>query len=97
MSVTRDDVIKIAKLARLRIDEAAVDEFTEQFGRILAYVGKLNEVDTTGVPPTAHVVPAFDAGALRPDIEAPPLPHEEALAMAPDHNTGHFNVPKVIE
>ena len=97
MSVTREDVLKIAKLAKLQFAENEIDAFTEQFQRILAYVEKLNEVDTTGVPPTAHVVPIGGEGAFRPDVPTPSLPHDEVLAMAPDHHDGYFSVPKVIE
>lgn len=97
MNVTREDVLKIAKLAKLQFKENEVDAFTEQFQRILTYVEKLNELDTTGVPPTAHVVPAADEGGFRPDTLQPSLPHGEAIAMAPDHTEGHFSVPKVIE
>ena len=98
VSVTREDVVKIAGLANLRFDDAQVDAFTEQFQRILQYIEKLSEVDVEGVEPTSHVslTPGFEERLLRPDEPRPSLPVEEALGNAPDPGHDHFKVPKVI-
>ncbi|MBI1748333.1 MAG: Asp-tRNA(Asn)/Glu-tRNA(Gln) amidotransferase subunit GatC [Acidobacteria bacterium] len=97
MKVNKEDVLKIAQLAKLSFGENEVDTFTEQFQRMLTYVETLNKVDTTGVPPTAHVVPAADEGAFRLDASTTSLAHEDAVAMAPDQCGGHFGVPKIID
>jgi aspartyl-tRNA(Asn)/glutamyl-tRNA(Gln) amidotransferase subunit C len=95
MKITRQEVEHVALLARLQLDEAEITTFTGQMDAILAYVDKLNELDTTGIVPTSHAVPmenAFRADEVRPSIGV-----ENALANAPDRVEGFFRVPKVIE
>jgi aspartyl-tRNA(Asn)/glutamyl-tRNA(Gln) amidotransferase subunit C len=95
MKITREDVIKVGELARLKLDDEEVATFTGQMDAILAYVGKLNELDTSGITPTAHAVPlenAFRNDEVRPSIGA-----DSALAAAPDRIEDFFRVPKVIE
>lgn len=93
---TREDVRRIATLARLRLtaDEEAL--FARQLGDILTYVETVRAADTTGVPPTAQAIAA--PRALRADERRPSLPREEALAAAPDaaRDAGLFRVPRVI-
>ena len=98
MEVTREEVLKIADLAKLHFSEAELDEFTSQFRRILEYVEKLKEVDVHGVAPTSHVAPAegFAQCILREDAARPSSSEGEALANAPDPGSGHFRVPKVL-
>jgi aspartyl-tRNA(Asn)/glutamyl-tRNA(Gln) amidotransferase subunit C len=98
VDVTRDDVLKIAELAKLRFDEEELDSFTRQFRRILDYVEKLKEVRVEGVQPTSHVASIDDLewGTLRRDEVHKSLSEEEALSGAPDAGSGHFKVPKVI-
>ncbi len=98
MSITRAEVLKIAGLARLYFGEDELDAFTAQFQRILDYVEQLKQVDVTDIEPTSHVslTAGFDSGALRTDMVKPSLPVEESLANAPDANSGHFRVPKVL-
>mgnify|MGYP002779708188 FL=1 len=100
MSVTREQVAKIAALARIRMDEPALDRMVPEFNAILAFVEQLGEVDTVGVEPMTAVIP--QALRLRDDVvDADPLTgggrREDVLANAPAAEHGFFGVPKVIE
>ena len=95
MKITRAEVEHVARLARLELSAAEAETFTGQMDAILAYVDKLNELDTAGITPTSHAVPvenAFRADEVRPSIGI-----DNALANAPDRVEGFFRVPKVIE
>lgn len=93
---TRDDVAGIAALANLELDAPELELFARQLGEILAYAEQVQQVDTSGIPPTAAVV-TRDA-ADRDDVVRPSLPLAEALANAPDPavDAGLFKVPRVI-
>lgn len=94
MKITKDEVMHVAELARLDLDENAVELYTKQLGDILTYMETLNRVDTENVPPTSHAT--FTDSAFREDeVKASILP-EEALANAPQSEDGSFVVPKVI-
>ena len=95
IKISLDEVLRVARLARLSPspDEAAA--LAHDLGAILGYVASLNEVDTQGVEPTSHAV-SLSSG-LRPDQVVPSLPTEEALAAAPASHDGGFSVPKVLE
>ena len=100
MSVDRETVAKIASLARLKMDEDALDRLVPEFNMILAWVEQLGEVDTSGVEPMTAVIP--QALRLRDDVvDADPLTgggiRDEVLANAPAAEHGFFAVPKVIE
>jgi len=95
MKISKDEVVKVAELARLEFTDEELDEFTEQLGNILTYIEKLGELDTTGVEPTSHVLDI--ATPLRDDKVARWLTQEEALSNAPDVEDGYFAVPQVIE
>ena len=95
MKITRDDVIKIAELARIEFAEEELEKFSEQLGNILTYIGKLNELDTKDVEPTSHVLDL--ATPLREDTVVEWLSREEALENAPREEDGFFVVPQVIE
>jgi aspartyl-tRNA(Asn)/glutamyl-tRNA(Gln) amidotransferase subunit C len=95
MSITRDDVAKVAALARLELTGEEEALYTEQLGKILAYVEQLSEVDTEGVEPTTYTVPL--RSVFREDEVKPSLPHEDALRNAPDKGRGAFKVPNIIE
>ena len=95
MKITREEVEKVALLARLDLTEDEKDIFTGQMDAILAYVDKLNELDTSGVIPTAHAVPMENA--FRDDEERPSIGVDNALANAPERADGFYRVPKVIE
>ena len=96
--IDRDEVLKIAGLARLSFDPEALDQFAGQFRRILDYIEKLKEVDVEGIEPTSHVSLPADSGthALREDRVRPSLSAAEALSNAPDPGCGQFRVPRVI-
>jgi aspartyl-tRNA(Asn)/glutamyl-tRNA(Gln) amidotransferase subunit C len=92
----RADVERVAALAHLALTDEERERFTQQLAQILAYAEQIREVDTSGVPPTSHVLtrhPAFRADEVRPS-----LPREEALANAPeaDPAAGLFKVPRVL-
>jgi aspartyl-tRNA(Asn)/glutamyl-tRNA(Gln) amidotransferase subunit C len=93
---TRDEVAAIAALAQLALDDAELDLFARQLGDILSYADQVQQVDTTGVPPTERV-PA-DAVSDRDDRVQPSLDRDTVLAAAPDANVdrGFFRVPRVI-
>jgi len=95
MKITKREVDHVAVLARLDLSENEKDTLTEQLSNILTYVDKLNELDTTGVEPTSHVLDI--SNVMREDAPAQSLPQERALANAPDKAAGHYKVPKIIE
>jgi len=100
MSVTREQVAKIASLARIQMDEAALGRMVPEFNAILAFVEQLGEVDTSSVDPMMAVIP--QELRLRADVvDADPLTgggrQAAVLANAPAAEHGFFGVPKVIE
>ncbi len=95
MKITRAEVEHVARLARLELSAEEAEIFTGQMDAILAYVDKLNELDTTGITPTSHAVPVENA--FRADEERPSIGTDNAMANAPDRVDGFFRVPKVIE
>ncbi len=94
MALSREEVLHVAELARLSLGPEEVELFTRQLNDILAYVEKLQELDTTAVTPLAHVIPIFNA--FREDEVRAGLPPDEALKNAPAREEGSFLVPKVI-
>lgn len=94
-AITPEEVEHVANLARLEFNEEEIDQFTHQLGRILDYIGKLNELDTTDVPPTSHVLPIHNVS--KEDAVKPSYDRELVFATAPETEEGHFDVPKVIE
>ena len=92
---SRAEVEAVAALANLELTEQEVDLFSRQLGNILTYVEQLQQIDTTGVPPTASVI---TRESDREDAPAPSLDRAAALANAPDANpdAGFFKVPRVI-
>ena len=95
MSISRQQVEYIAKLARIELDEGEVERFQEDLSAILDYVEKLEELDTEEVEPTTHAVLSEMAG--RADEREESLSREEVLENAPDSDDGQFRVPKVVE
>lgn len=93
--ITKEDVLHAADLARLALTEEETELYTAQIKRILGYVEKLSELDTTGVKPTAYTV--SQKSAMREDIVKASLPREEALANGPVSERGCFKVPRIIE
>jgi aspartyl-tRNA(Asn)/glutamyl-tRNA(Gln) amidotransferase subunit C len=95
MKITRKEVEHVARLARLELTEEEKVLFTSQLDGILAYVDKLNELNTDGIVPTSHAVPMENA--FREDLVIPSIGLDHALANAPDRSGNFFRVPKVIE
>jgi aspartyl-tRNA(Asn)/glutamyl-tRNA(Gln) amidotransferase subunit C len=95
MSVTKNEVEHIAKLAKLKFDENEIDDFTSQLNTILEYVDKLNELDTENVSPLSH--PIEGQNVFREDILKESIPTSEALKNASQKNNEYFKVPKVIK
>lgn len=94
MKITRQDVEHVARLSRLDFG-GEIEQFTAQLDAILSYMDKLNELDTSGVEPMAHVLPLRNV--TRPDTVHQSLPQERALANAPEQQDGYFKVPRIIE
>jgi len=94
MKITREEVEKTARLARLELNGEESGRITAQLDNILSYVAKLDELDTSGVPAETHLFNA--ANAFREDAVKPSLPREAALANSPCHDDAAFVVPRVI-
>ncbi len=90
-----DEVEHVARLARLALSEDEKERMREQLGAILAYIGKLEELDVQGVEPTSHAVPLVNV--TREDEPRPCLDRDEAMAGAPDRAGEFFRVPRIIE
>jgi len=93
--IDKDTVRHIALLSRLELDDANVERFTRELGEILAYVDKLDELDTRNVPPTSHPIPMENV--FRADVARPSLTVEDALANAPEKEDVFFKVPPIIQ
>ena len=94
-TLTRDDVLRVANLARLELSEAEAERMAAELAQILDHVEALQALDTEGVVPTAHAIPL--ATPMRDDEPAPGLDPDVALANAPRREGDAFAVPKVIE
>ncbi len=95
MSLTNDDVAKVALLARLRLSPDELATFTGQLNAIVDFVNQLQEPDTEGVEPLAHGIEVRNV--FRDDVRGPALPREKALANAPQRNDEGFLVPAVLD
>ena len=95
MSVNVDEVKNIAKLAKLKLSDDEVQEFTKGMNQILDYMDKLNELDTSNVKPLSH--PLEKVNVFREDELKTSIEREEALKNAPDRTDEFFRVPKVIK
>jgi aspartyl-tRNA(Asn)/glutamyl-tRNA(Gln) amidotransferase subunit C len=89
--IDREEVLHVARLARLHLSEQEVQEMAGELSAVLDHVAKIGELDLEGVAPTAHVVEL--SGALRPDEPVASLPREVALAQAPAEGGEGFLVP----
>jgi aspartyl-tRNA(Asn)/glutamyl-tRNA(Gln) amidotransferase subunit C len=95
MSISREEVLHVARLARLAVAEEEAELLREQLGRILDSMKQLDRLDTTGVAPTAHAVSV--ATPFREDRAVPFGDREALLANAPDRAGDFFRVPRIIE
>ena len=95
MAITRLDVLHVAKLARLDLDDDEVERMVEDLGRILDYVAELAKVDTNDVPALDYL--AVGAAPLREDRIAPGVDRDTALSQAPRQEDGGFRVPGFVD
>jgi aspartyl-tRNA(Asn)/glutamyl-tRNA(Gln) amidotransferase subunit C len=89
------DVQYVARLARIALTPAEEEKFAAQLSHVLGYIEKLNQLDVSGIEPTAHAVPLTNV--VRSDEVQPCLTNEEALRNAPAKANGLFLVPKIVE
>ena len=89
--IDRDEVLHVARLARLALSEEEVERMTRELSAVLDHIERISELDLEGVPPTTHVVEV--ANALRADEPRPSLPREVILEQAPATQDGGFLVP----
>jgi aspartyl-tRNA(Asn)/glutamyl-tRNA(Gln) amidotransferase subunit C len=95
MSLTAEQVHWVANLARLELSDAQLAAMTTQLGRILEYVGQLQQLDTDGIEPMAHALDVTDI--FRADEPRPSLSADEALANAPKRRGDFYAVPAVLD
>jgi aspartyl-tRNA(Asn)/glutamyl-tRNA(Gln) amidotransferase subunit C len=91
MPLSRDQVLHVARLARLELTEEEIGQMAEELSDVLGHIETIAELDLEGVPPTSHVVAVENA--LRADEPRPSLAPEVALQSAPDADMGGFRVP----
>jgi len=89
--IDRDQVLHVARLARLRLDDGEVERMAGELSGILDHVERISELDLEGVEPTSHVIELVNV--LRPDEPRPSWPPDEVLKRAPDPADGAFRVP----
>jgi aspartyl-tRNA(Asn)/glutamyl-tRNA(Gln) amidotransferase subunit C len=89
--IDRDQVLHVARLARLRLSDDEIDAMLDELPKILGHIEKMEELDLEGVEPTSHVVELENV--LREDAPRPSLPPERALEQAPQPEQGGFGVP----
>ena len=94
--ISREQVAQLARLSRLALDDAELDDLARQLDVILSAVAAIGEVtDAADVPPTTHAVPVENV--QRPDEVRPSLPREAVLAGAPEAEDGRFRVPRILD
>ncbi len=94
MKISKEEVEKVAVLARLALTEGETETFSSEMSSILDYFDKLKEVDTEKVEPTSHA--SAGRNVMRHDEVRPSLSKEECLMNAPDADKGCLRVPKII-
>jgi aspartyl-tRNA(Asn)/glutamyl-tRNA(Gln) amidotransferase subunit C len=95
MSLSPDEVLQVARLARLELTGDELTRMAEQLNRILGYVEQIQQLNTDGVEPLAHPLPVRNV--FREDEPAPSLPVDEALRNAPERDGDRFRVPRIAE
>jgi aspartyl-tRNA(Asn)/glutamyl-tRNA(Gln) amidotransferase subunit C len=95
LSLSREQVLHIARLARVHLEEEEISRLQAQLSGILEYFEELNAVDVTGVPPTAHTLPIHNVS--RDDEQRPSMPQAEVLRNAPEAEDGMLRVRAVFE
>ncbi|HXD54442.1 MAG TPA: Asp-tRNA(Asn)/Glu-tRNA(Gln) amidotransferase subunit GatC [Solirubrobacteraceae bacterium] len=89
--ISREEVLHVARLARLALSEEEVEPMARELSAVLDHVATIGELDLADVAPTSHVIEV--TGRLRPDEPRPSWPREQILAAAPDANDDGFLVP----
>jgi len=95
MTIDKETVDKVAHLARLELAEDETDKMIADMSKILGFMAKLNEINTTGVEPLVYMTD--EVNVLREDVIKQTITHEEALLNAPKHDENYFLVAKVID
>jgi len=92
--LSRDDVSKVALLARLELTDAELDTYTDQLAAIIDHAADVAALDLTDIPPTAHPLPIENV--LRPDVVTPSVDRDEVLSQAPSVEDRRFRVPAIL-
>lgn len=92
--LTRENVARVADLARLELTDAELDRYTEQLGAVLDHANDVAALDLDDVPPTAHPLPLVNV--LRPDVITPGVDRDEVLGQAPSVEDRRFRVPAIL-
>jgi aspartyl-tRNA(Asn)/glutamyl-tRNA(Gln) amidotransferase subunit C len=95
VKLSREQVMEIAELAKLNLTELEIEQYAEQLSAVLDYASRLEQLDTSDIPPTATVLPLHSV--MREDQVRPSLPREQALANAPSAVEGQFRVNAVLD
>ncbi|MEO6978526.1 MAG: Asp-tRNA(Asn)/Glu-tRNA(Gln) amidotransferase subunit GatC [Mucilaginibacter sp.] len=95
MTIDKETVDKIAHLARLELSPGETEEMIKDMSKILDFMAKLNEIDTSGIEPLVYMTD--EVNVLRDDVVKQQVTHQEALQNAPKHDDDYFLVAKVIE
>lgn len=95
MNITKEEILHVAKLARLTLTEDETEKLRADMENIIGFANKLNELDTEGVVPTAHAHPM--SNAFREDVVKPSYERDEILKNAPEAEEDGFAVPKVVD
>ncbi|GAA4849764.1 Asp-tRNA(Asn)/Glu-tRNA(Gln) amidotransferase subunit GatC [Luteimicrobium xylanilyticum] len=93
-TISRDEVARVASLARIDLSEAELDRLAGELDVIVAAIAQVSEVATPDVPATSHPLPLVNV--FRDDVPEPPLPVEDVLAGAPSAEDGRFMVPQIL-
>jgi len=94
LALTKDDIRRVAELARLELTGFEIEEFTRELNGIIGFMEKLKQLDTTGVEPMEYAAPLHNV--FRGDLIEPSLGPEQVLANAPDRMGDFFKVPKIL-
>jgi aspartyl-tRNA(Asn)/glutamyl-tRNA(Gln) amidotransferase subunit C len=95
MTIDKETVEKVAHLARLELAEDEKDQMIQDMSKILGFMDKLNEINTSGIEPLVYMT--NEINVLREDVVKQEITHEEALQNAPKHDESYFLVAKVID
>ena len=95
MKIDEGQVWRVAQLSRLELTDDETKQFSTQLSAIVAYIEKLNELDTENVEPLAHCLPVHNV--FREDVPRPSLSNDAAIANAPERVDEYFKVPKILD